>query len=77
LHHADRRLIFRLEIVLYQVGNFQIVTCGSLAKAFRNAVSGVTNVTARRFPPPWSIEEFNDACFVVKGQRAMVANHFL
>jgi hypothetical protein len=19
----------------------------------------------RRFPPPWSVEEFNDACFVV------------
>jgi hypothetical protein len=22
-------------------------------------------LTTRRFPPPWSIEEFNDACFVV------------
>ena len=22
-------------------------------------------MTARRFPPPWSIEELNDACFVV------------
>ena len=22
-------------------------------------------MTARRFPPPWSIEEVNDACFVV------------
>jgi hypothetical protein len=21
---------------------------------------------SRRFPPPWSIEELNDACFVVK-----------
>ena len=21
---------------------------------------------ARRFPPPWSIEELNDACFVVR-----------
>ena len=21
----------------------------------------------RRFPPPWSIEELNDACFVVRG----------
>jgi hypothetical protein len=20
---------------------------------------------ARRFPPPWSVEEYNDACFVV------------
>jgi hypothetical protein len=23
-------------------------------------------VTSRRFPPPWSIEELNDACFVVR-----------
>ena len=23
-------------------------------------------LTARRFPPPWSIEELNDACFVVR-----------
>jgi hypothetical protein len=30
----------------------------------------------RRFSPPWSVEEL-DACFVVKGQRAIVANHFL
>jgi hypothetical protein len=22
---------------------------------------------ARRFPPPWSVEELNDACFVVIG----------
>jgi hypothetical protein len=21
---------------------------------------------ARRFPPPWTIEEHNDACFIVK-----------
>jgi hypothetical protein len=21
---------------------------------------------ARRFPPPWSVEELNDACFIVK-----------
>jgi hypothetical protein len=23
-------------------------------------------LTARRFPPPWSVEELNDACFIVK-----------
>jgi hypothetical protein len=23
-------------------------------------------VTERRFPPPWSVEELNDACFVVR-----------
>jgi hypothetical protein len=30
----------------------------------------------RRFPPPWTIEEFNGACFVVidsAGQRAALA----
>jgi hypothetical protein len=21
---------------------------------------------ARRFPPPWTVEEYNDACFVVR-----------
>jgi hypothetical protein len=21
---------------------------------------------ARRFPPPWSIDEYNDACFIVR-----------
>jgi hypothetical protein len=24
------------------------------------------NTTARRFPPPWSVEEYNDACFIVR-----------
>jgi hypothetical protein len=23
------------------------------------------HMVARRFPPPWSVEEYNDACFVV------------
>ncbi len=23
-------------------------------------------VTERRFPPPWSVEEYNDACFIVR-----------
>ena len=23
-------------------------------------------MTARRFPPPWIVEEHNDACFIVK-----------
>ena len=25
---------------------------------------------ARRFPPPWSVEELNDACFVVTDSAA-------
>jgi hypothetical protein len=23
-------------------------------------------MTARRYPPPWSIDELNDACFIVR-----------
>jgi len=23
-------------------------------------------VTTRRFPPPWSVDEYNDACFIVR-----------
>jgi len=22
---------------------------------------------ARRFPPPWTVEDHNDACFIVRG----------
>jgi hypothetical protein len=29
LHHADRRLIFLLEIVLNQAGHFQIIAFGA------------------------------------------------
>jgi len=38
--------------------------------------SGQKLLNARPTPPPWSVEE-QDACFIVKGQQAMVANHFL
>jgi hypothetical protein len=27
----------------------------------------------RRFPPPWTIEELNDACFVVKDRRWLMS----
>lgn len=23
---------------------------------------------SRRFPPPWTVEEYNDACFIVRDQ---------
>jgi len=28
---------------------------------------------ARRFPPPWSVEEYNDACFVVRDHNGQTA----
>ena len=33
--------------------------------------------SARRFPPPWIIEEHNDACFIVKGDATAGARVFL
>jgi len=30
---------------------------------------------ARRFPPPWSIEELNDACFVVRDTNGQQLAH--
>jgi hypothetical protein len=37
-----------------------------------------TLVTARRFPPEWTIEEHNDACFLVKDAtgQALVYGYF-
>jgi hypothetical protein len=38
---------------------------------------GLTVTAQRRFPPPWSIEEPNDACFIVKdsaGQKLVDQN---
>jgi hypothetical protein len=28
--------------------------------------AGVFSMNARRFPPPWCVEEYNDACFIVR-----------
>jgi hypothetical protein len=30
----------------------------------------------RRFPPPWSIEEHNDACFIVKDRGGQALAYF-
>ena len=31
---------------------------------------------ARRFPPPWTIEEHNDACFIVKDATGQALGYF-
>jgi hypothetical protein len=31
---------------------------------------------ARRFPPPWTIEELNDACFIVRDKNGYVPGLF-
>jgi hypothetical protein len=28
-------------------------------------------VPGRRFPPPWTVEEYNDACFIVRDGRRL------
>ena len=33
--------------------------------------------TARRFPPPWTIEEHNNACFIVKDAAGQALGYFL
>ncbi len=30
----------------------------------------------RRFPPPWSIEEHNDACFIVRDSTGQALGYF-
>ena len=32
--------------------------------------------TARRFPPPWTIEEYNDACFIVRDKSGQGLGYF-
>jgi hypothetical protein len=32
--------------------------------------------TARRFPPPWTLDEHNDACFIVKDVTGQALGYF-
>jgi hypothetical protein len=33
-------------------------------------------MTPRRFPPPWSIDEANDACFIVRDSTGQALAYF-
>jgi len=33
-------------------------------------------MTPRRFPPPWTIEEYNDACFIVRDKSGQGLGYF-
>ena len=33
-------------------------------------------LTPRRFPPPWSIDETNDACFIVRDSTGQALGYF-
>jgi hypothetical protein len=35
-----------------------------------------TTMPARRFPPPWSIDEANDACFIVRDSTGQALGYF-
>jgi hypothetical protein len=37
---------------------------------------GFCVLTPRRFPPPWSIEEANDACFIVRDSTGQALAYF-
>jgi hypothetical protein len=30
----------------------------------------------RRFPPPWSVDEYNDACFIVRDRNRQALGYF-
>jgi hypothetical protein len=32
--------------------------------------------TCRRFPPPWTVEEMNNACFIVRDQNGQQLAYF-
>ena len=38
-------------------------------------VEGLVLVTTRRFPPPWTVEEANNACFVVKDANGFAVSY--
>jgi endo-1,4-beta-D-glucanase Y len=44
---------------------FQIKVRFEPAKANRNPADLKTAMPPRRFPPPWTFEDHNDACFIV------------
>ena len=54
-----------------------LVIPGVLADLARRAVLDRRNVTAapRRFPPPWTFEEANKACFVVKDANGFAVSY--
>jgi hypothetical protein len=37
---------------------------------------GFRLLTRRRFPPPWSIDEANDACFIVRDKTGQALAYF-
>jgi len=41
------------------------------------SAAALTNVTStRRFPPPWTIKENNDACFIVRDATGQALDYF-
>ncbi len=67
---------------------FRAKGVGSLAKARRHVNScletrptgladgGRSDMPARRFPPPWTIDDANDACFIVRDSTGQALGYF-
>jgi len=43
---------------------------------FRRKAEMALITPVRRFPPPWTIEEHNDACFIVKDATGQALGYF-
>ena len=42
----------------------------------RYRVNGAIITPMRRFPPPWTLEENNDACFIVRDKNGQALGYF-
>jgi hypothetical protein len=59
-----------------EFGPSRRATSGWLSVAFGAKRKWRYHHSMRRFPPPWSIEEANDACFIVRDSIGQALGHF-
>ena len=55
-----------LEIAHTELGTQPLARSPARPPARARAHMAAALVTTRRFPPPWSVDEYNDACFIVR-----------
>jgi len=48
----------------------------NLTETLPRSPKGTAAVKPRRFPPPWSVEEHNDACFIVRDKNGQALAYF-
>jgi hypothetical protein len=52
------------------------VVLGAFCRFKPRTVLKLSLPSARRFPPPWIVEEHNGACFIVKGATGRTLGYF-